>query len=49
MLYKKDRDPFDECQYRIFRWLLFILFIYYALQFLDSHIHLRRFISGLVG
>ena len=44
-----EKDSFDDWQYRIFRIVLFILFLAAAYRLLDSELHLSRLISGMLG
>jgi hypothetical protein len=42
-----EKDPLDVWQYRIFRWVLFILFIVTAIKLLDSELHIRQILFGI--
>lgn len=39
------QDPLEKWQYRIFRWLLFILFLATVYKVLDYELHLKQFLS----
>lgn len=43
------RSKFDEWQFRIFQAVLFIIFVYSAYQFLNSHVPVGQFIAKLFG
>jgi hypothetical protein len=45
----KQPDFLDRWQYQIFRWVLFIISLWVMFELLDSHIHILRFVSGMVG
>jgi hypothetical protein len=42
-----DKDPLEVLQYRIFKWVLFIIFLASAYQLLDSHIHFSHLLPFL--
>jgi len=39
----------DEWQYRIFKVIVFVIFVVYAVQFLDNHIHLTHMLIAFYG
>jgi hypothetical protein len=43
------KDPLDMWQYRIFRILLFILFLATVYKILDHEFHLTRLIYSIMG
>ena len=45
----KSGDPFEIWQFRIFRLVLFIIFLVSAYELLDSHTHIGRFVLSLLG
>lgn len=40
-------DFLDDWQYRIFKVIVFIIFVVYSLQFLDDKIHLSKPLAAL--
>jgi hypothetical protein len=40
------RDRFEQWQYRIFRWVLFILFLATVYKLLDSELHIGQIVSS---
>jgi hypothetical protein len=46
---KTKEDKMERAQYLIFKWVLFVIFLYYAYKFLDDHIHITRFVYSLFG
>jgi hypothetical protein len=44
-----SRDPFDEWQYRIFKFVLFILFLATAYKLLDHELHITKLIRSIFG
>jgi hypothetical protein len=49
MTTQNGRDRLDDLQYRIFRAVLFIIFLGAMYQLLDSHVHVTQFVSGMLG
>jgi len=43
------RDPLDEWQFRIFKWVLFILFLSTAYRILDHDLHITRLVYSVLG
>ncbi len=44
-----EKDSLDVWQYRIFRWVLFILFLFGVLKLVDDQLHIRQFLRRLFG
>jgi hypothetical protein len=49
MFTQNGRDRLDEWQYRIFRWVIFIIFLATAYELLDNHIHIGHLIAKILG
>ena len=43
------KDPFDMWQYRIFKIVLFILFLATVYKILDHELHITHFIYSIMG
>jgi hypothetical protein len=44
-----EHDFLEVWQYRIFRWILFIIFLYFAYEFLNSHVPISKFVLHFFG
>jgi hypothetical protein len=49
MANNRFRGKLDEWQYRVFQWVLFIIFLYSAYQFLNNHVPISKFVTRLLG
>ncbi len=46
---QNNQDPLDRWQYRIFRWVLFIIALYFMWKFLNDHVPIGKAIGKLLG